>query len=58
MGVALLEEVWPCWSGCGFVRGGVALLEEVCHFLFLMPTGPDCRILSYLSSTLSVFELP
>jgi hypothetical protein len=31
VGVALLEWVWPCWSGCGLVRVGVALLEEVCH---------------------------
>jgi hypothetical protein len=30
-GVALLEWVWPCWSGCGLVGVGVALLEEVCH---------------------------
>jgi hypothetical protein len=27
-GVAVLEEVWPCWRRCGRV-GGVALLEEV-----------------------------
>ena len=26
-GVALLEWVWPCWSGCGLVGVGVALLE-------------------------------
>jgi hypothetical protein len=26
-GVALLEEVWPCWRRCGLVGGGVALLE-------------------------------
>ena len=25
------EEVWPCWSGCGLIGVGVALLEEVCH---------------------------
>jgi hypothetical protein len=24
--VALLEWVWPCWSGCGLVGVGVALL--------------------------------
>ena len=29
VGVALLEEVWPCWSGCGPVGVDVALLEEV-----------------------------
>ena len=28
-GVALLEEVWPCRSGCGLVGVGVALLEWV-----------------------------
>jgi hypothetical protein len=28
-GVALLEEVWPCWRRCDLVGGGVALLEEV-----------------------------
>ena len=28
-GVALLEEVWPCWRRCGLVGGGVALLEGV-----------------------------
>ena len=22
-GVSLLEEAWPCWSGCGFVGGSV-----------------------------------
>jgi hypothetical protein len=27
--VALLEQVWPCWSGCGLVGVGVALLEQV-----------------------------
>ena len=27
--MALLEEVWPCWSGCGLVGVVVALLEEV-----------------------------
>jgi len=27
--VALLEWVWPYWSGCGLVRVGVALLEWV-----------------------------
>jgi len=27
-GVALLEEVWPCWRRCGLI-GGVALLQEV-----------------------------
>jgi hypothetical protein len=27
--VVLLEEVWSCWSRCGLVGGGVALLEEV-----------------------------
>jgi hypothetical protein len=27
VGVALLEWVWPCWSGCGLVGVGVALLE-------------------------------
>jgi len=27
-GVALLEWVWPCWSGCGLVGVGVALLKE------------------------------
>jgi len=32
VGVALLEWVWPCWSGCGLVGVGVALLEEVCHY--------------------------
>jgi hypothetical protein len=31
-GVALLEEVWPCWRRCGLVGGGVALLEEVWHW--------------------------
>ena len=25
VGVALLEWVWPCWSGCGFVGMGVSL---------------------------------
>jgi len=25
IGVASLEWVWPCWSGCGLVRVGVAL---------------------------------
>ena len=25
--VALLEWVWPCWSRCGLVEVGVALLE-------------------------------
>jgi hypothetical protein len=30
--VALLEWVWPCWSGCGLVGVGVALLEEECHW--------------------------
>jgi hypothetical protein len=30
-GVALLQWVWPCCSGCGLVAVGVALLEEVCH---------------------------
>jgi hypothetical protein len=29
-GVALLEQVWPCWSRCGLVGVGVALLK-VCH---------------------------
>ena len=24
VGVALLEEVWPCWRRCGLVGGGVA----------------------------------
>ena len=24
-GVALLEEVWPCWRKCGFVGGTVSL---------------------------------
>jgi len=28
-GVVLLEWVWLCWSGCGFVRVGVALLESM-----------------------------
>ena len=28
VGVAMLEEVWPCWRRCG-LGGGVALLEEV-----------------------------
>jgi len=28
-GVALLEWVWSCWSGCGLVGVGVALLEWV-----------------------------
>ena len=27
VGVASLEWVWPCWSRCGLVGGGVALLE-------------------------------
>jgi hypothetical protein len=27
VGVALLEWVWPCWTGCGLVGVGVALLE-------------------------------
>jgi hypothetical protein len=27
VGVALLEEVWPCWNGCGLVGVGVAFLE-------------------------------
>ena len=26
-GVALLEWVWLCWSGCGLAKLGVALLE-------------------------------
>jgi hypothetical protein len=25
VGVALLEWVWPCWSGCGLVGGSVSL---------------------------------
>jgi len=29
--LALLEWVWPCWSGCGLVGVGVALLKEVHH---------------------------
>ena len=28
VGVALLEEVWPCWGRC-YLGVGVALLEEV-----------------------------
>lgn len=31
VGVALLEWVWPCWSECGLVEVGMALLGEVCH---------------------------
>jgi len=30
-GVTLLEQMWPCWSRCGLVGVGVALLEWVCH---------------------------
>jgi len=30
-GMALLEWVWPCWSGCGLVGVGMALLEWVCR---------------------------
>jgi hypothetical protein len=29
VGVALLDWVWPYWSGCGLVGIGVALLEWV-----------------------------
>ena len=29
IGVALLEQEWPCWSGCGFVGVGVVLLESL-----------------------------
>jgi hypothetical protein len=25
VGVALLEWVWPCWSGCGLAEGSVPL---------------------------------
>ena len=28
-GVALLEEVWPCWRRCSLAGVGVALLEGV-----------------------------
>ena len=36
-GVALLEEVWPCWRRCGLVGGGgVALLEEVCYWEWVL----------------------
>jgi hypothetical protein len=29
--VALLGQVWLCWSRCGLVGVGVVLLEEVPH---------------------------
>ena len=56
-GVALLEEVWPCWRRCGLVGGGV--LQEVglglwgfrcssqamSHSVFLLPVDPDIEFL-------------
>ena len=30
--MALLGKVWPGWERCDLVGGGVALLEELCHW--------------------------
>jgi len=44
VGVALLEWVWPCWSGCGLVGVGVAFSGVVVaclHAAMLSAERPD-----------------
>jgi hypothetical protein len=53
--MALLEEVRHC--GRGFLRSQMLKLGLV-WFSLLLPLGPGCRILSYLSSTISAYMLP
>ena len=49
-GMALLEEVWPGWSRCGLLGGGVALLKCVCHSrgeplrLYISSSSGQCGI--------------
>jgi hypothetical protein len=62
-GMALLEWVWPCWSGCGLVGRSVSLLECALKVLLcssstqyrrdslLFAFGTRCRTLSSSSIT-------
>jgi hypothetical protein len=48
-GVALLEWVWPCCSGCDLVGGGVSLgvgfeFQAQSLFLFLLPVDPHVAL--------------
>lgn len=38
-GVAVLEEVWPCWRRRGYAGGGVVMLEEVCQWAEPFPVS-------------------
>jgi hypothetical protein len=62
-GVAVLEWVWSCRSGCGLVEVGVALLEEVCHCwggcsFSSVACLSRCRTLSSFPSPISVSTPP